>query len=267
LLLANYIVAGGTLTLMSVTVTDISFPDVDGGSSGLTGVLAVPAGAGPWPGVVLVHEAFGVSDVMRRQVVRMAEAGYLALMPDLFSQGGARKCLVATFRALRSGEGRAFVDIERARAFLATRSDSTGVTGVLGFCMGGGFALAAASDHGFDAVSANYGMLPRELDDALENACPIVGSYGGRDHSLTGAAAKLSAALTAHDIPHDVKEYPDAGHSFLNDAETGPPAMRLLTKRILGAGPNPVAAADAWRRIEAFFGEHLVAPAPGRMNS
>jgi carboxymethylenebutenolidase len=242
---------------MTVTVADISLPDIDGGSAGLTGVLAVPDGTGPWPGVVLVHEVFGVTEVMRRQVVRVAEAGYLALMPDLFSQGGARRCLVATFRALRSGEGRAFVDIESARAFLAARPDSTGVTGVLGFCMGGGFALAAASDHGFDAASANYGMLPRELDDALEHACPIVGSYGGRDHSLTGAAAKLETVLTAHGVAHDIKEYPDAGHSFLNDAESGPAAVRLLTKRILGAGPNPEAAADAWRRIEAFFGAHL----------
>ena len=255
-----------TLTPMTVTDTDISLHDVEGGSVGLTGVLAVPDGPGPWPCVVLVHEAYGVTEVMRRQVVRVAEAGYLALMPDLFSQGGPRRCLITTFRALRSGEGRAFVDIENARAFLSARPDSTGVTGVLGFCMGGGFALAAASGHGFDAASANYGMLPRDLDDALEHACPIVGSYGGRDHSLTGAAAKLSAVLEAHGVPHDVKEYPDAGHSFLNDAESGPRAVRLLTKRILGAGPNPEAAADAWARIEAFFGEHLAAPADGRMD-
>jgi carboxymethylenebutenolidase len=250
-------VGDSTLAPMSVTVTDISLPDVEGGSAGLTGVLSVPEGSGPWPGVVLVHEAYGVTDVMRRQVARVAEAGYLALMPDLYSQGGARKCLLATFRALRSGEGRAFVDIESARELLAERQDSTGVTGVLGFCMGGGFALVAASDHGFAASSINYGMMPRDLDEVLEHACPIVGSYGARDHSLTGAAAKLSAVLIERGVPHDVKEYPDAGHSFLNDAPSGPVAVRLLTKRILGAGPNPEAAADAWRRIEAFFGEHL----------
>jgi carboxymethylenebutenolidase len=247
------------MTAMAAIVTDIALPDVEGGSVGLTGFLAVPDGVGPWPGVVLVHEAYGVTEVMRRQVVRMAEAGYLALMPDLFSQGGARRCLVGTFRALRSGEGRAFVDIETARALLASRPDSTGVTGVLGFCMGGGFALAAAAGHDFGAASANYGMLPRDLD-VLEHACPIVGSYGGRDHSLTGAAAKLSAALDRYGVPQDVKEYPDAGHSFLNDAESGPRAVRLLTKRILGAGPNPEAAADAWRRIEAVFAEHLATP-------
>jgi carboxymethylenebutenolidase len=236
---------------------DVALPEVDGGSRGLHGVLGVPEGTGPWPGVVLVHEAFGVTDVMRRQVAHLASLGYVALMPDLFSDGGARRCLTATFRALRAGEGRAFVDIDTARSFLTARDDSAGSVGVLGFCMGGGFALAAAAGHDFDVSSANYGMLPRDLDDDLRGACPIVGSYGGRDLSLRDAAGKLDAALTRLDVPHDVKEYPDAGHSFLNDAESGPAAVRLLTKRILGAGPNPEAAADAWQRIEAFFAEHL----------
>jgi carboxymethylenebutenolidase len=238
-------------------VIDVQLPDAEGGSRNLRGVLAVPEGPGPWPGVVLVHEAYGVNEVMRRQVAHVASLGYVALMPDLFSDGGARRCLAATFRALRSGEGRAFVDIDSARSFLTARDDSTGQVGVLGFCMGGGFALVAAAGHGFDASSVNYGMLPHDLDDDLRGACPIVGSYGGRDHSLSGASAKLDASLTRLGVPHDVKEYPSAGHSFLNDSESGPAVVRLLTKRILGAGPEPVAAADAWRRIETFFGEHL----------
>jgi carboxymethylenebutenolidase len=243
--------------MTAAQLIDIDLPEVDGGSRGLHGVLGIPEGAGPWPGVVLVHEAFGVTDVMRRQVAHLAALGYVALMPDLFSDGGARRCLTATFRALRSGEGRAFVDIDTARSFLTARDDSTGSVGVLGFCMGGGFALAAAAGHDFDVSSVNYGMLPHDLDDDLRGACPIVGSYGGRDLSLKGAAGTLEASLTRLGVPHDVKEYPGAGHSFLNDADTGPAAVRLLTKRILGAGPNPDAAADAWARIEAFFGEHL----------
>jgi len=240
-------------------VVDVALPEVAGGSRGLTGALAVPDGPGPWPGVVVVFEAYGLNDVMRRQVARLADAGYLALMPDLFAEGGPRRCLGATFRALRAGEGRAFVDIETARAELAARPDCTGAIGVLGFCMGGGFALAAAVDRGFSAASANYGMLPKDLD-ALAGACPVVGSYGARDRSLRGAAATLERVLTEHGVPHDVKEYASAGHSFLNDAESGPALMRLLTRPILGAGPDPEAAADAWRRIEAFFGEHLGGP-------
>ena len=238
------------------TVTDLALPEVPGGSRGLTGVLAVPDGAGPWPGVVLVHEAYGVTDVMRRQVQHLADLGYVALMPDLYSQGGARRCLVATFRALRSGEGRAFVDLETSREFLLAQSSSTGRVGVLGFCMGGGFALVAAVDRGFDAASTNYGFLPKD-EDLLLDACPVVGSYGRRDLSLRGVAGKLEAVLERGGVPHDVKEYPDAGHSFLNDGESGPAVVRLLTRRVMGAGPEPASAADAWRRIDAFFGKHL----------
>ncbi|WP_394770346.1 dienelactone hydrolase family protein [Lacisediminihabitans sp.] len=234
----------------------IDIPTVQGASPGLTGVLAVPAGPGPWPGVVLVHEAFGINDVMRRQAQRMADAGYLALMPDLFTNGGARKCLTETFRALTAGEGKAFADIESARQALIARVDCTGAVGVIGFCMGGGFALVAATK-GFDAASANYGRLPKEIDAALAGACPIIGSYGGTDKSLRGAAARLDGALTRLGVPHDVKEYPEAGHAFLNEEETGPPIMRFALKRIIGAGPNPEAAADAWRRIDDFFAEHL----------
>lgn len=244
---------------LTVVETTIS-PLLDGGSPKLSGVLCRPEGEGPWPGVVIVHEAFGVTDVMRRQVQRMAEAGYIVLMPDLFVAGGARKCLSATFRALMSGKGRAWVDIESARQMLAARDDCTGAIGVLGFCMGGGFALGAAT-RGFAAASANYGRLPKELDEALAGACPIVGSYGGRDSSLKGAAAKLEAELTKLDVPHDVKEYPQAGHSFLNEEESGSMAFRFVMKRFLHLGPNPEAAADAWQRIDGFFAEHLAASA------
>ncbi len=236
--------------------TTIEIPGLPGASAGLTGQFVRPEGDGPWPGVVLVHEAFGINDVMRRQAERFARAGYIALMPDLFTEGGARKCLTQTFRDLTSGTGRSFADIESARQLLIARDDCTGEVGIIGFCMGGGFALAAAS-LGFGVASANYGRLPKELDASLAGACPIVGSYGGADRSLKGAAEKLEDSLTRLGIEHDVKEYPGAGHAFLNDAESGPPALRFLMKRIIGAGPDPEAAADAWKRIDAFFAEHL----------
>ncbi|MEU6262349.1 dienelactone hydrolase family protein [Saccharopolyspora shandongensis] len=227
-----------------------------GGSRKLTGHLAKPGGPGPWPGVVVVHEAFGVDDVMLRQTERMAQAGYLALLPDLFTDGGTRRCLVPTMRAALSGRGRAYADLEAARTELADRPDCTGKVGLIGFCMGGSFALVAAGRGIYDAASANYGQLPKDIDRTLAEACPVVGSYGGRDGMLKGAAAKLDAALERAGIPHDVKEYPEAGHSFLNDAENAPRIMRPLL-RISGAGPHPESAADAWRRIEDFFAEHL----------
>lgn len=226
-----------------------------GTSEHLAGVLAAPLGPGPWPGVVMVHEAFGINDILRRQAARLAAAGYLVLAPDLFSEGGRRKCLGSTFRSLLTGKGRAFADIESARSALRGRADCTGRVGVIGFCMGGGFALLL-STHGYDAVSVNYGRLPGDLD-ALAGACPVIGSYGGRDLSLRGAAAKLDSALSRLGVTHDVKEYPHAGHAFLNDEQSGPSALRPILHRVLGAGPDPEASADAWVRIEEFFSEHL----------
>lgn len=245
-------------------------PDVDltalaasrGGSQPLHGFLARPEGDGPWPGVVVVHEVFGVDDQTRRHAERLAAAGYLTLAVDLFSAGGARRCLVSTMRAMSRGTGRAFADIETGRQWLLASPDCSGRVGTIGFCMGGGFALLTAGS-GFDAASVNYGRLPEDLDAAVAGACPVVGSYGGADRTLSGAADRLERALTAAGVDHDVHEYPGAGHAFLNDAEVGPRVLRPLT-RVAGMGPDPEAAADAWRRIEAFFAAHLQsAPAAG----
>ncbi len=235
---------------------DLSSASVSGTSQGLRGYLATPTGAGPWPGVVVVFELFGADDVNLRLLERTADLGYLALMPDLYSQGGVRRCLVSTFRALNRGQGRPFSDIEAARQWLAAAPDCTGAIGVLGFCMGGGFALLAAN-RGFDVAGVNYGQVPKRLDAALEGACPIVASYGGRDRSNTGAADRLEGALAQAGIPHDVKEYPQAGHSFMNDSLNGPRLLQPLTQLTVHAGPRPEEAADAWARIDAFFTEHL----------
>jgi carboxymethylenebutenolidase len=241
---------------MPVTLHDtvLSY-EVDGMSKNLEAVLGVPDGEGPWPAVVVMHEIFGIDAEMRKQVAHIAGLGYLALMPNLFTEGGMRRCISATMRALSTGTGRAYADIESARQTLLTDPRSTGRVGAIGFCMGGGFALMTA-DSGFDAAAVNYGILPKDLDDALDGSCPLVTSYGGKDVTLRGATAKLDAVLTAKGIPHDSKEYPSAGHVFMNDRLNGPAVIRPLV-RVLNFGPEPAAAADAWQRIDAFFGEHL----------
>lgn len=238
-----------------MNITDILIPTADGIGE-LRGVLAVPDGPAPFPAAIMVHEVFGIEENMRAQIERLCSAGFIVLMPDLYSRGGARRCLMATFRALTAGQGQAFDDVAAARNLLLSRSDCTGKIGVIGFCMGGGFALQLAH-HGFDAASVNYGIMPKDLEATMAGACPIIGSYGAKDSSLKGAAAQMEFALTKAGIAHDIKEYPNANHSFMNPGPAGPKVLRPIMSKVIGMKPYPEEAADAWHRIEAFFAEHL----------
>jgi carboxymethylenebutenolidase len=223
-------------------------------SGELGGYLALPLGDGPHPGVVVIQDALGLSDDIREQADRLAAAGYLAFAPDLYSGRGIR-CVVATMRASRSGTGPAYADIEAARALLLARDDCTGRIGIIGFCMGGGFALLCAPSGGYGAASVNYGEVPADAAERLQGACPVVASFGARDRGLRGRAERLERALSAAGVEHDVKEYPDAGHSFLNRFNAGPALTPLL--HVAGMGYHHPSAEDAWRRILEFFGEHL----------
>jgi carboxymethylenebutenolidase len=230
---------------------------VPGGASTpeLKAHLAVPpVGDGPWPGVVVLHEAFGLTDDIRQQADRLAAAGYVAVALDLYSAGGAWRCIRSVFRALLSGEGKAFDDIEVARAYTAGRDDCTGKVGVVGFCQGGGFALLTAR-RGFDASAPNYALLPDDLDAALDGACPMVASFGKKDRMVPADAADtLRAGLERKGVAHDVKRYPDAGHSFLNRHNFGPFGV---VEKVGGFSYHEPSAQDAWTRILRFFDEHL----------
>lgn len=227
----------------------VTIPATDGD---ITGYLAVPSGTGPFPGVVIIHDAIGLTADARRITDRFAASGYLALSPNLYARGGFFRCVRTVFKDMFAREGRAFNDIEASRALLAAREDCTGKVGVAGYCLGGGFALVAAA-RSFDASAPYYGQLPRDLS-VLDDACPIVASFGRRDPSLRGAAAKLDAALTERRIPHDVKEYPHAGHSFAN--KMAPAPLNALL-RVLGLAYHEDSDLDAWQRVMSFFDEHL----------
>jgi carboxymethylenebutenolidase len=230
---------------------DLKYAATD--SLDLDAYIATPSGEGPWPGVVVVMDALGMSDDIKGIADRFAANGYLAFAPNLYSGRGI-KCVVATLVASRSGSGEAYDHIEAARKLLVARGDCTGKVGIIGFCMGGGFAVMSAPRFDFAAASVNYGEVPGDAVDKLAGACPIVASYGKRDKSLPNRAARLESALTTLGVAHDVKEYPNAGHSFMNKLSVGPlkPALHFL-----GLDYVDDASEDSWSRILAFFKTHV----------
>jgi len=236
---------------------DVSIPLSRGGE--LKGVLALPDAdpPGPLPGVIVLHEIFGEQPEILEVADRFAERGYGALAPDLFSSGIRLACLTrAMVETGRGGDGPIARAVEDSRAWLASRPEIDGQRlAVIGFCMGGGFALALAAGRppGLRAAAVNYGAVPSDAS-ALAGSCPVVASYGGRDRMMGSGGERLRRHLEQLGIEHDVKVYEDAGHSFMTNGHHPVGRLVFLPMRI---GYEPRAAEDAYQRVFAFFDRQL----------
>jgi carboxymethylenebutenolidase len=241
---------------MPTSAERIEVPTSDGSS--LRAELFLPDGDGPHPGVVVLHESFGLNDDIRRISGRFADAGYMALAPDLYSHGTRIVCLSRVMVDMLSGAvAREIADIHAARATLAARKEVDAERiAVAGFCQGGGFALVAGAQPGFSAAAVNYGMVPAERSH-LDRLCPVVASYGGRDRVVgRKMAERLEGHLTALGVPHDVKTYDAAGHSFFSLLD-GWQGWLARVPSPMAVGYDEDAAEDGWRRMLAFFDEHV----------
>ena len=230
----------------------------NGGS--MRAFLALPTGAAPaggWPAVVAIHDIMGFSPDIQRIARRFADSGYAAIAPALFDGAGAPPlCVVRTLRDMSAGGGPAFERLDAARAFVAARPgiDANRI-GVTGFCMGGGFALFWAARGGLQVCAPYYGAVPQQAE-SLRRVCPVVAGFGELDAPFLDHAHRLEQHLSALGVPHDVKIYPGVGHAYMNDHGSG--LLAAIGRRTpMRAAYDETAAEDSWRRMLAFFKEHL----------
>jgi carboxymethylenebutenolidase len=232
---------------MTITTRDVVIP-----GAVAPGFLATPEHARG--AIVVCHEIFGRSPEVERVCVRLAEAGFAALMPDLFGQRSKPLCIARALREIAKGEGE-FIDVvvNAADVVAAESGVERQRVGVIGFCLGGGFALATGKV--FRATSTNYGDLPPTT--VLSGIGPTIGCYGERDRVYRHTGAELGKRLTVLDVEHEVHTF-DAGHAFLTDGDH--PLAQTLTRFALNVNATRDAAAReaAWPKILAFFERHLV---------
>ena len=221
-------------------------------------MLARPSGAGPFPGVVVIHDLMGMKPDTGRHCRRFAEAGYVAIAPDLFD-GGRASCVVRALLDMTGRPGTTMPVLSAVRDHLADRPEvDPKRLGVVGFCMGGGFALLAAADHEYAVAAPFYGAVPPDKE-RIAGVCPTLAQYGARDLLFRSQARRLSKHLEALGVEHEVIVHEGVGHSFMNDHDTRMAALGPYTP--MRAAYDAETEAVAWQKLLAFFDAHMPAPA------
>ena len=212
-------------------------------------LVAAPEGDGPFPGLILLSEAWGLDDHIARLASQLAAAGFLTAAPDLLAGRGSRRAIRDALR----GEGSAFAQVDEAAEWLAgePRSDPSRM-GVLGLSMGATMALRLALSGRFQVAGLFYGLTPKGAD--WSRCCPVVASFGEKDRLIRDQGRALAKNLERAGVENDVKCYKLAKHSFLTEAKPG------WQTTLLGLRYDPFAAADAWQRSISFLKRHLSIP-------
>lgn len=247
--------AGHTTAAASSTETTASTPPAAGTLSDeavkygdASGYLALPPAGGEAkkPALVVIQEWWGVDDWIREQNKRFAGQGYVALAPDLY-RGRLAKSPEEAHELMRGmPEDRAMADLKAAVDYLAARPDvDPNRIGVIGWCMGGGYALAlATAEPRLKATVMNYGRLVTDTNAITKINAPILGNFGGADRGIPAEdVKKFGAQLTQYGKLGDFKVYDGVGHAFMNPNNK--------------EGYDAAAARDAWGRIDSFFDRTL----------
>jgi len=189
------------------------------GDDTATGMLYTPAGKGPFPALIVIHEWWGLNDWVKEQASKFADEGYVALAVDLYRGKVAATPEVAHELSRGLPEDRAKRDLQAAFDYLASRPDvKKDRIGSVGWCMGGGYSLQTALlEPALAATVINYGRLVTDPAELKKINAPILGNFGGQDHGITpDDVKKFQGSLDQLGKKTDLKIYPDAGHAFEN---------------------------------------------------
>src|ERR1700733_2685244 len=209
----------------------VKFPS---GKDTIEGFLAVPEKPGRYPGVIVMHEWWGLNDWVKEQTQKIAEQGYVALAVDLYRGKTATDPNEAHELMRGLPQDRAVRDMQAAYDYLSARKDVNGRIASVGWCMGGGYSLQLAihQPH-LAACVVNYGALPTDPNDLQQILAPILGNFGADDRGITPADVQdFEKTMRGMNRRVDVKEYDGAGHGFENSTNA--------------AAYRPDSAADAW---------------------
>ncbi|HEX6551100.1 MAG TPA: dienelactone hydrolase family protein [Gammaproteobacteria bacterium] len=229
----------------AVSGREVVYATVNGKS--VHGYLVQPAHAkGSLPGVIVIHEWWGLNDNIRHMADQLAGEGYTALAVDLY--GGKAATTPAAAEALMkqvfADPDQAKNNLQQAYQYLRSETKSPRI-GVIGWCFGGGWSLQTALMLP-DKIAATVMYYGRPVDDvaALSKLkMPLIGFFGEEDHGITVSDVRaFQQALKQAGVNAEIHEYPHAGHAFANPS---------------GKNYQPQAARDAWRRTLAFLAKHL----------
>ncbi len=223
------------------------------------GYLARPIGSGPYPGVIVIHEVFGLVEHTKEIARKFAAHGYIALAPDLYYREGPGEPEKVSAAVRQSGgvaDSRVIGDLEGAITALRSLATCNGKIGCIGYCSGGRQTLLfACNTKNLSAAVDCYGgrvitdeltpKQPQAVIDMIPNlSCPVLGLFGESDQNPSPQhVARLEEELKKYHKEYQFKTYlADAGHGFFADYR---PSYRQT------------AAVDGWQRIFDFFGRHL----------
>jgi carboxymethylenebutenolidase len=215
------LVAVFAIVALAATPQEVSYKS---GDETVKGVMYTPAGKGPFPALIVIHEWYGLNDWVKQQASQLSDEGYVTLAVDLYRGKVAANGDEAHELMRGLPEDRAARDLVAAFNYLASQKNvKANKIGSIGWCMGGGYSLAAAlNEPKLAATVINYGRLATDTAALQKINAPILGLFGGQDRGIPPDSVKaFEEQMKKLGKKVEVHIYPDAGHGFENENNKG----------------------------------------------